>query len=208
MNDTNRALNRTVIAVAGLIALAVGVAAALLLLVPGAARQWTRTARNLVAAADDAFARPLGPGTAVSATALAALTAALATAVLLLVFMLRQGGGATSTVLRMETADGEVQIDTAVPAALLSDALASVPGVAGIGVGAYRVRGERALKLTVRCRRGASPREVVDAIDDAVLRLHAALGATPPVFAQLVGGFRARLRSAVRVDTATAARSS
>ena len=205
MNSTNRALNRLLLAITGLASLLAAAAAVLLLAVPGAASVWSRTAGNAVTTADAAFGRPLWPGTTVSAAAAVSLLAALVFVVLLLAFILRQGHGGTSTVATVGTPDGAVEIDTAIPAALIADRLDSVPGVDGVTVSAYRVRGTPALKITVRCRRGASPRTVADALDDAVSRLHDALGTPLPVYAQLVGGFRARLRAPARVDSSTSA---
>ena len=205
MNDTNRALNRILLLIVGVAALAASAVAVLLLTVPSAGRSWAGTAHRVVTAADNAFGSPLWPGTTVSGAAVLAVAAAVVFALLLVVFILRQGHGATSTIATIHTDDGSAEIDTAVPAALLEDRLSRVTGVASVGVAAYRVRRTRALKVTVRCRRGASPRQIADALDDAVERLHAALGVPIPVFAQLVGGFRARLRSAVRVDTSTSA---
>lgn len=205
MNDTNRTLNRVLLAVVGLAALAASAAAMLLLTVPSAQHSWANAAHGTVTSVDRAFGRPLWPGSTVSGAALIALGAAVVFALLLIAFALRQGHGTTSTVVTVRTDDGSAEIDAAVPAALLLDRLRDVAGVASVGVSAYRVRRTPALKVTVRCRRGASPRLIADALDDAVERLHAHLGAPIPVFAQLVGGFRARLRSAVRVDTSTSA---
>lgn len=205
MNDTNRALNRVLLAVVGLAALAASASAVLLLTVPSAAHAWASAAHGSVASADRAFGSPLWRGSTVSGAALIALGAAVVFALLLIVFALRQGHGTTSTIATIRTDDGSAEIDTAVPAALLVDRLHGVAGVASVGVSAYRVHRTPALKVTVRCRRGASPRLIADALDDAVERLHAHLGTPIPVFAQLIGGFRARLRSAVRVDTSTSA---
>ena len=205
MNSSNRMLNRILLGLVGLIALAVSAAATTLLLVPGFAQQWTVAARGALGTADGLFGRPLWPGTTVSATAVACLAAALVFVVLLAVFVLRQGHGGTPTVIVLHGDDGTTEIDAAVPAALLEGFLSAVRGVAGVSVSAYRVRRRPVLKVTVRCRRGASARTIADALDDAVVRMQEALGAPLPVFAQLVGGFRARLRSAVRVDTSTSA---
>ncbi|MFF2050564.1 hypothetical protein ACFVU2_03090 [Leifsonia sp. NPDC058194] len=205
MNSTNRALNRALLAVVGLLALAVAASLAWLLVTPNGAELWRTWSRTAVAWTDDVFGRPLWSGTTVSLAAVVALAAAVVAVVLLLAFALRQGGGSTATVVRARGDDGGIEIDTAVPARLLVERLRGVPGVASVAVSAYRVRRQPALKVTVDCRRGASPRTVVDAIDDAVLRLGQALGTRPTVFAQLTGGFRARVRTPVRVDTGATA---
>lgn len=205
MNDTNRVINRLLLAVTGLIALAVAALAVALLLVPDAGRIWRGVGRSATTTADAAFGQPLWSGTTISLAALVALVVAVLFVVLLIALILRAGHGSTSTVLTLQTPDGSVELDTAVPASLLSEQLKPVPGVAGVAVSAYRVRRTPALKVTVRCRRGASPREVTDAVDEAVTLLDAALGTTLPVFAQLVGGFRSRLQAATRVDTSTSA---
>lgn len=205
MNDTNRALNRVLLAIVALAALTVSAAAVLLVAVPTAPALWAAIARQVVRTSDRAFGASLGPGVGLSAAALIALGVAVVFVLLLVAFIVRQGRGATSTVVTVGTDAGSAEIDVAVPAALLADRLSAVPGVAAANVSAYRVRTTPAVKVTVRCRRGASPRLIADALDEAVGRLHGALGVPLPVFAQLVGGFRARLRPAVRVDTSTSA---
>lgn len=206
MNSTNRVLNRVLLAVVGVAALALSAAAVLLLTDPGFARAWSALGDRAVTSADRLFAAPLWPGTTVSGSALLGLLAGALLILLLAAFVLRQGRGATSTVVAVRTGDGTVEIDAGVPGALVAHRLGSVPGVIGTTVSAYRVGRAPALKVTVRCARGASPRTIVDALDDTTAELHAALGIPLPVFAQLVGGVRARVRRAVRVDTAPSTR--
>ncbi|GAB3574691.1 hypothetical protein GCM10027406_05080 [Leifsonia lichenia] len=203
MNSTNRALNRALLAIVGLLSLAIGASIVWMLVDQSARTIWRDTGHTVTAWADDLFGRPLWEGTTFSLAAVIALVIALVLVVLLIAFAFRQGGGSTGTVLRARSDDGEVSIDTAIPAALLTERLAGVAGVAGLTVSAYRVRRQPTLKVTVNCRRGAAPRTVVDAIDDAVVRLGDALGARPIVYAQLTGGFRSRVRSPIRVDTST-----
>uniref|UniRef100_UPI0004686261 hypothetical protein n=1 Tax=Leifsonia aquatica TaxID=144185 RepID=UPI0004686261 len=182
MTSSNRALNRILLGTVGVIALVVAAAATALLVVPGFARARTRVAHSGLGTADDVFGQPLWDGTTVSAGALVSLAIALAFVVLLLVFILRQGHGATSTVIALEGEDGTIEMDASVPAALLEGFLAPVTGVAGVSVTAYRVRRQPMLKVTVRCRRGAAARTIADALDDAVVRTQEALGAPIPVF--------------------------
>lgn len=205
MNDTNRVINRLLLAATGIAALAVAGLAIALLVLPDAGRIWRQSGRSATTFADDVFGPDLWPGITLSLAALVALAVAALFVALLIAMIVRAGRGATSTVLTVQTPSGSVELDAAVPAALLAAQLKPVPGVAGVAVSAYRVRRTPALKVTVRCRRGASPREVADAVDEAVALLDSALGTTLPVFAQLVGGFRSRLQAATRVDTSTSA---
>ena len=62
MNDTNRALNRILLLIVGVAALAASAVAVLLLTVPSAGRSWAGTAHCFVTAADNAFGSPLWPG--------------------------------------------------------------------------------------------------------------------------------------------------
>lgn len=203
MNNTNRALNRALLAIVGLLSLAFGASIVWMLVDRSARTIWRETGRTVTARADDLFGRPLWAGTTLSLVAVIALVIALALGMLLIAFAIRQGRGSTGTVLHARGDAGEVTIDTAIPAALLTERLAGVPGVASLTISAYRVRRQPTLKVTVNCRRGAAPRTVVDAVDDAVVRLGDALGARPIVYAQLTGGFRSRVRAPIRVDTST-----
>lgn len=205
MNDTNRVVNRLLLALVGVACLLASGLAVLLLVSPAAREQWASVSRSVVPALDAAFGRPLWPSTGLSLAAVGALAAAVVFVVLLAVLVLRAGRGSTSTVVTAAGDDGSTEVAADVASALLRDRLQSVPGVAGVDVSAYRVRREPALRLTVRCRRGASPRIVADAVEEAVGLLDTAIGVRLPVFAQLIGGFRARLRPAVRIETSTRA---
>lgn len=205
MNSTNRALNRGILVVLGLASIAVAAVIGWTLVAPSAARAWLDAGRSARTWTDSVFGTPLWAGTTVSAAAVVALAAAVVLLVLLVVFIVRQGHGAAATVFSARTGDGDLDVDVSVAAALIEQRLSTVPGVAKVAVSAYRVRRVVALKVAVDCRRGASPRTIVDAIDDTVRLLGEALGSQPTVYAQLTGGFRSRLRSAVRVDTTTRA---
>lgn len=208
MNSTNRALNRGLLAVLGLASIAVAAVIGWTLVAPSAARAWLDAGRSARTRTDSVFGTQLWAGTTVSLAAVVAIAGAvvlLVLLVLLIVFIVRQGHGAASTVLSARTGDGDLDVDVSVAAALIEQRLSTVPGVARVAVSAYCVRKVVALKIAVDCRRGAAPRTIVDAIDDTVRLLGEALGSQPTVYAQLTGGFRSRLRSAVRVDTTTRA---
>jgi len=205
VNDTNRVVNRLVLALVGMACLLASGLAVLLVVSPVARQQWISVSRSVVPAFDAGFGRPLWPSTTLSLAAVGALAVAVVFVALLTALVLRAGRGSTSTVVTAVGDDGTTEVAADVASALLRDRLQAVPGVAGVDVSAYRVRREPALRLTVRCRRGASPRIVADAVEEAVALLDAALGVRLPVFAQLVGGFRARLRPAVRIETSTRA---
>lgn len=205
MNDTNRVVNRLLLALVGVACLLASGLAVLLLVSPAVREQWTSVSRSVVPAVDAGFGRPLWPSTTLSLAAVGALAVAVVFVVLLAVLVLRAGRGSTSTVVTATGDDGSAEVAAEVASALLRNRLLGVPGIAGVDVSAFRVRREPAIRLSVRCRRGSSPRIVADAVEEAVALLDAALGVRLPVFAQLVGGFRARLRPAVRIETSTTA---
>ena len=95
MNDTNRALNRTLIIAVGLLLLVLGTAVAVAAAVPSFLASWvTASATAGDAIADAVASTPLAPG-GHSWLLVAGGALALVVAALLVVFVVRQGRGHT-----------------------------------------------------------------------------------------------------------------
>ena len=201
MNATNRALNRAVILLVGIVLIAAGVAVAVAASVP----QWLEVWSDGSARVTDAL------GAAVASASLgfsdhswilvAGAALAVLAAVLVAVFMLRQGRGHTRTVLSEGTSEhGRTEVDASLAANALEDAIGSRPEFIATHVSAYRVRRTPALKVAVTCRRGVSPKDAADIVDDAVRALDELLGRPLPALVQISGGFRARVGSSTRLQ--------
>jgi hypothetical protein len=189
VNSTNRALNRVFILITGLLVLAAGAAALLIVAVPAVRSQFRAVSRRLEQGAQAWVADPV-VGRA-SLLVLGVAVVALVLIVLLLVFIGRQGRGRSAAALRQHDGTTSTRIDLAVPRALLEEHLGRRDELAGLRISAYEVRGTPMLKITARCRRGMSPAVVADVIARAVVDLEQIIGTDVPTFVQLTGGFRA-----------------
>ena len=201
MNDTNRGLNRFVVFLVGLVLLLAGAAVAVGALWPDVQQTVSDGASDATGPVTDALSG--GQVWILWVTAAACLVLAL----LLVVFIVRQGGGRTSTLLDLSEAEGahsptggHVVVDARVAADVLEEALSSTPGVLAADVVAFRVKGENVLRVTVDARRGASPVDLRRAVDEAVARWDELLGTVTPVVVQINGGLRTQMSGATRLD--------
>jgi hypothetical protein len=201
MNGTNRALNRLLVFVIGLVLLAGGAAVAV-----GAL--WPDVRDTVSGAASDASGPVSDALSGDQVWILWVVAAASLVLILLLVwFALRQGHGQTGELLtvdegssRDEPTGGRLVIDAKVAEQVLEEALADTAGIVSIDVTAFRVKGENVLRVTANARKGASPVEIRRSIDQAVSRWDALLGAETPVVIQINGGLRTQMASATRLD--------
>ena len=187
MNATNRVLNRVALVVAGLALLALGVATVLVQTVPWAAGRWHDAAR---AALGDLGAD--APHEASVAAWAWVLGGAVLLGVLALVVLSGMGGGRVGTVVEDDGSaaglPGVVRIDAAAVQHALSSAVGALPQVASLAVDVHRVRGRRALRIRVRPRKGASPREITTRVEEIVADLDALLGSPLPVLLEIARG--------------------
>ncbi|MBT2502679.1 hypothetical protein [Curtobacterium sp. ISL-83] len=186
MNATNRALGRTALVVVGLVLLVAGVAVILVELLPSAATTWHAVGHGL---------RDLGAGAGRDASVLAwteVLGGGVLLGVLALVVLSTLGGGRVDTVIEDDgPADGlpgGVRIDAAAVQHALSSAIGDLPQVGSLAVDVYRVRRGRAIRIRVRPRRGAAPREITERVEEIVADLDALLGERLPVLLEIARG--------------------
>ena len=205
MNNTNRALNRAFLIVVGLVLLAVGAGAVLITTLPGWDGVWRATSPSVA----DTVTRLWRVGTAFAGipqvpwVLLAIPVAALILIVLLLVFIFAQGHGRTHQVVDEMTlpdadARGTLTIDVSLAADVIQHAIGERRDVAAVSVGAYRVKGNPALRVTVTPRRGADPLQVLAAVEGAAAEWDAVAGVRVPVMVHLAGGVRATVSKSVR----------
>lgn len=187
MNATNRALNRVALVVTGLALLVLGVATVLVQTVPWAADRWHDAAGTALG--------DLGSGVPHEAAVMAwawVLGGAVLLGVLALVVLSGLGGGGVGTVVEDDGSaaglPGVVRVDAAAVQHALSSAVGALPSVASLAVDVYRVRGRRALRIRVRPRKGASPREITSRVEEIVTDLDVLLGGPLPVLLEIARG--------------------
>jgi hypothetical protein len=201
MNNTNRALNRGVVLVIGLVVLALGAAAIAVGSLPAVSNAWKDVAPQVRTTLSGWFTSAPIAGTTVDWWWIAVLAALLVMVILLVVFIFRQGHGHTARFLDdAPTADGSTIVDSKVAEQLVQDALDGHPELVSSHVSTYRVRRTPVLKVSATARRGVSPREVVDTVETALDSLEKLLGHPVLASVQVSGGFRARLSSTTRLQ--------
>ncbi|KTR08344.1 hypothetical protein [Curtobacterium luteum] len=191
MNATNRVVGRIALVLVGLVLLLAGAGAVLVQTVPVAAGVWHDLARPGLA---DLGARATQDASLVAWTAV--LGSAVVVGVLALVVLSTLGGGRTGTVVQDDGAAdpgadgvaGSVRIEAAAVQHALSSAIGGLPQVASLAVDVYRVRGRRAVRIKVRPRRGAGPREVTERVEGIVADLDTLLGEQLPVLLEIARG--------------------
>jgi hypothetical protein len=211
VTSSNRFLNRLLLVVVGVVALAVGaflVAATL----PGGSGSMGATVRGWLtrassAVADAVAATPLDPSGGADGGAGGAgswLAVALAALCLLLVIVfvvaaVAHGGGRTGRLVVHDEPAGSIAISAAFAETAVADALSARREVTSVHVSAWTVRGRPALKVRVRVTAGAAPAPVVAAASDVVRGLDRVLGEAVPVLVEVVGASVVRRGSDPRV---------
>lgn len=199
MNSTNRGFNRLVILIVAVILIAAGAIAVALAAVPVVARQWGVTGRTVMRTAPTWIADP-AVGT-VSLLTIAVGVVAVILAVLLIVFIARQGRGHTTRLVERHNGDtGSTLVDLGVPRTLLETELADRPEFVALRISAYLVRKTPALKVSVQCRRGVAPTDATATVVRALQGLDDILGVRIPALIQVSGGLRSRVSSRARLD--------
>lgn len=194
MSQTNRALNRILLALAGLVLLAAGAATAAAGVMPGVAATWSATGSSLMDHAGHLLAEAPLPSPARSWWAVAGVAALVLAAGMSIAWLTSQGGGRTPRVGREADGDrGDTVVETGLIAAAVKQALEGNRLVLGTSVSAWESRGQTGLRLRFQARQGASPREIADTAEELVQGIDALLGHPVPVLVRITGGTRTRV---------------
>jgi hypothetical protein len=204
MNDTNRALNRAVLFLAGLILTAVGGAAATSAAAPTIAEAWTTAGSGVVDALGVAADSTRIGGTAISWVAIGAVAVLVTVAGLLVWALTTLVSRRSRTVLRSgngQTPLGRVTVTEAFAADAVKNSLTRQHDVVAASVTAHTVRDEPVLHVSVTARHNADPRSVVDHVTRLLDGLTAVTGTETAGYISVHGGLRSRLASdSPRVD--------
>jgi hypothetical protein len=196
MTNSNRFLNRLFVFIVGLVLLVAGGAVAAGALLPGVQKTVADAAASVSGPTRDALSG--GAAWILWVTALVAVVLI----VILIAFVLGHGHGRTSTLLRVSegsgsgaTSGGSLVIDSKVAQQVFEEALSHDSNIAAVDVAAFSVKGETVLRITVHSRRGASPVDIRRSVDESVRTWDSMLGASTPVFVQIVSGIRSQMSS-------------
>lgn len=192
MSQTNRALNRILLALAGLAPLAAGASTAGIL--PDIAALWAAAGSSLADRAGSLLAAAPLPGPARNWRPVAGVAAPVLTAALGIAWLASQGGGRTSRVARETDGGlGTTVVETGLVSAAGKHALdGRPPGPRHHGLGLGNP-GQNQTSAATTGTAGSFPREIADTADQLVRGIEALLGHPLPVLVRITSGTRTRV---------------
>ena len=199
MTSSSRILNRAVLLVAGLLALAGGLLAARPLLPEGFVTTWWRPVQRAIADALSTVSSWQLPWGASDAARIVAAGAGLVIAVAMIAFLTTRRRRRTRTMLAFADGTGTTSVDETIADAVLTDPLRRRGDVLSSRIKGYRIRGRTALHLSVVPRSGADLSALLAETERAVAGWDALSGTRAPVVVHFAdrAGFD-RLRSPTR----------
>ncbi|MGR0221171.1 hypothetical protein [Agromyces sp. ZXT2-6] len=197
MNNTNRALNRTILLLVGIVLVGLGASAVIATAWPPAAEYWTRAGDAAGSWIEQAVDETMIGTTTLSWMAVAALALIVLLVVILLATAVRIIGGSRSrTVFRSsgrENPLGRVVVEEGFVSDALTHSLEQRDEILFSSVTADDVRTQPVMHVSVTPRQNTSPRDVVEDVDQLVTNLAALTGRDMPTFISIHSGLRARL---------------
>jgi hypothetical protein len=197
MNNTNRALNRIVLLLIGIVFLLLGAAAVAVIAWPAAAEYWTRAGEASGAWIEQAIETTMIGATTLSWIAVAVLALILLLVILLIVALLGTIGESRSHMVfrsnGQENPLGRLMVEEGFVSDALKHSLGQRDEILFSNVTANDIRKQPVMHVSVTPRQNTSPRHVAEDVDQLVINLAAMTGRDMPTFISIHSGFRARL---------------
>ena len=196
MNNTNRAVNRTILLILGLVLVVVGggiIAGAVWL---AAADTWTSVGSGAQDWAKQAWDATVIAGTSLTWLALGALAALALLVVLLIVLIVRSIHGRRRTSLRATGAEsdlGRITVTEGFASDALKNALAEHDEILSARVTANDIKHQPVLHVSVTPRQNTSPLHVAETVERLVGNLGTLTGQQLTAYISIHTGLRARL---------------
>jgi len=196
VNTTNRALNRTLLLVIGLLFLGLGALGIAIMSWPTAADIWISAGADARTWLDQALAATAIAGGNLSWIGLGAVAAILVVIVLLIVALTSIAGRRSKTAFRSSGAQnplGRVTVTESFVSDAVKNSLTTRDEILSAHVTANDVRREPVLHVAVTPRQNTDPRELVDQVDRLLANLATLTGRDTATYVSLHTGLRARL---------------
>lgn len=196
MNNTNRALNRTLLAIIGLLFLGLGAIGIAVMSWPTATDIWTSAGKDASSWLDQAIAATAIAGGSLSWIGLGAVAAILVVVVLLILALTSISGHRSKTVLRSSGAQnplGRVTVTESFVSDAVKNSLATRDEILSAQVTANDIRRKPVLHVSVTPRQNTDPRELVDHVDRLLTNLATLTGRDSETYVSIHTGLRARL---------------
>ena len=212
MNGTHRGMNRALLGVLGLVLAAAGTIAIVAGTSSALAQRWTAAGTEAWSGIQDSLAAAKIPKADISWWSVGVLAALIIVAVLLVCWIASQGTGRSNQLAQQKTAEGKTTVDTAVAAQAIKAALADNTQVLATSVQSWNNKSwsnkawkntsggsNSGLKISIQTRKGASPVEVMAAVEHLVEGLDQLLGFRLPVLVRIKAGTRTLFARTERV---------
>ncbi|MCS3443239.1 hypothetical protein [Microbacterium phyllosphaerae] len=196
MNNTNRALNRTLLLIIGLLFLALGALGIAIMSWPTATDIWTSAGKDARSWLDQAIAATAIAGGSLSWIGIGAVAAILVVIVLLILALTSIAGRRSKTAFRSTGAQnplGRVTVTESFVSDAVKNSLATRDEILSAQVTANDIRNTPVLHVSVTPRQNTDPREVVDHIDRLLTNLATLTGRDTETYVSIHTGLRARL---------------
>ncbi|AMB58619.1 hypothetical protein [Microterricola viridarii] len=196
MNHTNRALNRIVLFITGVLLLAIGVALVSAIVWPVGAEWWTAATKAGLSWLDDMVAASRIGATTASWIAIAALAVIVLLLAMLIVALVRLGGKRSHTALGSLGAQnslGRVIVHDAFMSDAVKHSLGRRDEILFSSVSADAIHKTPVLHVSVTPRQNTSPRDIAQDVDRLVANLATLTGYDVPTYISIHSGLRAQL---------------
>lgn len=196
MNNTNRALNRTLLLVIGIVFLGLGALGVTISSWPTAAQIWKEAGANTESWFDHAFASTQIAGGQATWLGIGAVAAIVVVIVLLILALTSVAGHRSKTVLRSSGSQnpiGRVTVTESFVSDAVKNSLADRDEILSTSVTANDIRRTPVLHVSVTPRQNTDPRVLIDHVDLLLTNLATLTGRDTETYISIHTGLRARL---------------
>lgn len=196
MNNTNRAVNRTVLLILGAVLLVIGGGIVTSAVWPAAADTWTSVGGGAEGWLKQAWDATTIAGTSLTWVALGVLAALLVLVILLVVLIVRSIHGRRRTSLRAtgsESELGRVTVTEGFASDALKNALDGRDEILSTRITASDIKHQPVLHVSVTPRQNTSPAQVADTVSRLVANLGTLTGQQLTAYVSIHTGLRAKL---------------
>jgi hypothetical protein len=196
VNNTNRALNRTLLLIIGLLFLGLGAIGVAIMTWPPAADVWKTAGKGAQSWLEQAFASTQIAGSQITWLAVGGVAAIVVVIILLILALTSVAGHRSKTIFRSSGAQnplGRVTVTESFVSDAVRNSLDTRDEILSTHVTANDIRREPVLHVAVTPRQNTDPRMLVDHVDRLLANLATLTGRETETYISIHTGLRARL---------------
>ena len=196
MNNTNRALNRILLLIIGLLFLGLGAIGIAIMSWPTAGDTWKTAGKDAQSWLDQAFASTQIAGGQLTWIAIGGIAAIVVVIILLILALTSVAAHRSKTIFRSSGAQnplGRVTVTESFVSDAVKNSLATRDEILSTQVTANDIRREPVLHVAVTPRQNTDPRVLIDHVDRLLTNLATLTGRETETYISIHTGLRARL---------------